>query len=69
MAADLTERTIENKDEKNLPEKKFRLSAHDQRLGFIADSALQKNDVISADYATKKIVNDLKKAAVLRQTA
>lgn len=69
LAADLTERTIENKDEKDFPDKEFRVSAHDQRLGFIADSALQKNDVISADYATKKIISDLKKADVLRQTA
>ena len=69
LAADLTERTIEINDEKSSSEKEFRVSTHDQRLGFIADSALQKNDIISADYATRKIINDLKKADVLRQTA
>ncbi len=61
----MIERTINDDLKDNFP---FSLSAHDQQLGFIAQDALQKNDIDSAEYAIKKIVSGLKKADSLSQS-
>ena len=67
LAVDLIEKTIENKSEK--PSSYFELltSAHDQQLGFIVQNSLIKTDFDAAEYAAKRITDDLKKADALRQ--
>lgn len=68
LAADLLEETLEDESQNGVsPE--FRLTVHDEQLGFLTDDALRKNDVDSAEYAMKKIADDLKKADALRQIA
>ena len=69
LAVDLIEKTIDDKSEKDFPALEFRLGYHDQQLGQITDAALKNNDIDSAAYATKKIINQLKKADVLIRTA
>ncbi len=69
LAVDLIEKTIEDQSKENNLPIEAQMSAHDQRLGLIAGSALRKNDFDSAEYATKKIINDLKKADALSQIA
>lgn len=68
LAVDLSEKAIEDVS-LNASEIEFRLTIHDQQLAFITQDALQKDDLYSAEYAAKKIINDLKKADVLSQTA
>ena len=67
LAVDLIEKTIEDKSEKISSPPEFLMSAHDQQLGFIVQNSLIKDDVNSAEYAAKKITDDLKKADALRQ--
>ncbi|MEO8073221.1 MAG: hypothetical protein ABI686_08220, partial [Acidobacteriota bacterium] len=67
LAADLMDKTIENISDKDFPKPDFRKDYHDQRLVQIVQTALYKNDVDSARYATKKIIKELSKAEALRR--
>jgi hypothetical protein len=69
LAVDLTERTIEEQFDSSSPGKEFRVSVHDQQLMHIMETALLKDVFESADYAGKKIIDDLKKADALLQFA
>ena len=69
LSTDLTEETMEDTSKQNNLPLENRISAHDQQLGFIIQDALQKKDVESAEYAAKKIINDLKKADAFLQIA
>lgn len=67
LSVDLVEKTIEENSE-GFP-LAFRNQWHDQFLGNVVQQALKKDDVDSADYATKKIVDKLFLAETLRKTA
>jgi hypothetical protein len=69
LAADLYGKALENiaNSEKVKPEILY--GHYDQKLNEIVKAALDKDDVESAEYATKKIVVELSKAEALRQTA
>ena len=69
LAADLYGKALENiaNSEKVKPEILY--GHHDHQLNEIVKAALDKNDVESAEYATKKIIGEFKKADALRQTA
>ncbi|HXG85686.1 MAG TPA: hypothetical protein VNI84_16810 [Pyrinomonadaceae bacterium] len=69
LAADLYGKALENiaNSEKVKPEILY--GHHDQQLNEIVKAALDKDDVESAEYATKKIVVEFSKAEALRQTA
>lgn len=69
LAIDLIEQTIDNEKVEGFLTTEFRLNFHDQQLNLITDAALGKDDVESARYATKKIVNGLSKSESLRATA
>ncbi len=69
LAADLFGKALENipRDKPIKPEILY--GYHDQQLNKIVKAALAKDDVESAEYATKKIIGEFKKAEALRQTA
>ncbi|HLM61363.1 MAG TPA: hypothetical protein VK308_11205 [Pyrinomonadaceae bacterium] len=69
LAADLYGKALENiaNSEKVKPEILY--GHHDHQLNEIVKAALAKDDVESAEYATKKIIGEFKKAEALRQTA
>jgi hypothetical protein len=69
LAADLYDRALENLTMDKSVKPEMRSLYHDQQLNEIVKVALAKNDVESAEYATKKIVVELSKAEALRQTA
>ncbi len=69
LAVDLMEKTIEDKSEGGFPTQEFRLRYYDQELGYIAESALGKDDVEAARYAAKKMIKELSKADTLRRIA
>ena len=69
LAADLLERTIDNEKVEGFLTPEFRERFHDQQLNLLVYSALEKDDVEAARYATKKIVNGLAKSESLRELA
>lgn len=69
LAVDLIEKSIEDGPDKNSPDPGFHLSYHDQQLNQIVNGALESDNTDLAVYATKKIVNDLKRAGAILQTA
>lgn len=69
LAVDLIEKTIGDEKTEGFLTPEFRQDFHDQRLILITEAALEKDDVESARYATKKIVEGLSKSESLRTTA
>ncbi len=69
LAVDLMEKAIEDKSDDAYPPPAIRQRYHDQELGYIAQSALERDDVDAARYAVKKIIKELSKADVLRRIA
>ncbi len=69
FAVDLYDKALENLPAEEALKPEFRYIYHDQQLNEIVKAALAKNDLESAEYATKKIVAELSKAEALRQTA
>jgi len=67
-AVDIAEETVEINKSKTRYET-FRKQWHDQFLGQVAEKALKANDPDSANYATKKIMDLLTKAEILKKTA
>ena len=68
LAVDLVEKTIGEQESEDAAIK-FRRQWHDQFLGDVAQKALKKDDADSAKYATKKIIDKLSMAEVLRKAA
>lgn len=56
-----------NRADPNSISRELRISNHDQHLALISDETLQKDDVETADYAMKKITDNLTRADALRQ--
>lgn len=69
LAVDLIEKTIEEPTAANFISRELRISNYDQQLSLITAETLQKDDFESADYASKKIVDDLKRVDALVQFA
>lgn len=69
LAVDLIEKTIEEPTDPNSISRELRISNHDQHLALISGETLQKDDVAIAEYAMKKITDDLTRADALRQFA
>lgn len=68
LAVDLAEKTIETEPFEGITDE-FRKSWHDQFLSEALQKALKKDDVDSAKYATKKVIDKLSMAELLRKTA
>ncbi|MEJ7861417.1 MAG: hypothetical protein WKF90_07245 [Pyrinomonadaceae bacterium] len=69
LAVDLYDNALENLVDGNTARNDLFNGYHDQQLNEIVKAALAKNDVESAEYATKKILGALAKAEALRSTA
>ena len=68
LAVELANKTIDSEPFVGIPDD-FRKSWHDQFLGDVLQSALKKSDLDSATYATKKVIDKLSMAELLRKTA